>query len=73
VIETEQQLKQVRRAYDLTVEQYRSGTNWLTQVPKAFKNSPEFQALMQELCNSGAPGNRQYLGSQPGMRFLDVV
>ena len=67
-----QQLEQVRQAYDLTVEQYRSGTDWLAQVPEAFKNSPEFQALMQEPCNSGAPENRQYLDPQPGMRFLDV-
>ena len=67
-----QQLEQVRRAYDLTVEQYRSGTDWLSQMPEAFKNSAEFQALMQEPCNSGAPENRQYLDPQPGMLFLDV-
>jgi SAM-dependent methyltransferase len=68
----ERQLEQVRRAYDLTVEQYHSGTDWLAQVPEGFKNSPEFLALMQEPCNSGAAENRQYLTPQPGMRFLDA-
>jgi SAM-dependent methyltransferase len=72
IMQMEQQLEQVRQAYDLTVDQYRSGTDWLAQVPEAFKNSPEFQALMQEPCNSSAPENRQYLDPQPGMRFLDV-
>jgi SAM-dependent methyltransferase len=67
-----QQLEQIRRAYDLTVEQHRSGADWLAQVPEAFKNSAELQALMQEPCNSDAPENRQYLDPQSGMRFLDV-
>jgi SAM-dependent methyltransferase len=71
-MQMEQQLEQVRQAYDLTVEQHSSGTDWLAQVPEAFKNSSELQALMQEPCNSGVPENRQYLDPQPGMHFLDV-
>ena len=72
IMQMTQQLERVRRAYDLTVEQYRGGTDWLAQVPEAFRDSSEFQALMQEPCNSGAPENRQYLDPQLGMRFLDV-
>jgi SAM-dependent methyltransferase len=68
----DQQLEQIRRAYDSTVEQYRSGIDWLAQVPETFKSSDEFQALMREPCNSGALENREYLQPQPGMRFLDV-
>ena len=33
----ERQLEQIRQAYDLTVEQYRRGTDELAQVPEAFK------------------------------------
>jgi SAM-dependent methyltransferase len=72
MMQTEQRLDRVRQAYDLTVEQYRSGVDWLAQVPEVFKASSEFQALMQEPCNSNAPENKEYLKPQPGMRFLDV-
>ena len=70
--QAEQQLGRVRQAYDLTVEQYRSGVDWLAQVPEVFRTLSEFQALMQEPCNSNAPENKEYLQPQPGMRFLDA-
>jgi len=67
------QLERIRQAYDLTLEQYRTGTDELAGVPEAFKNSSEFQSLMRKPGNnSGAPEDRQYLEPQPGMRFLDV-
>lgn len=71
----EEQLDRIRRAYDLTVEQFRLGIDPLAQVPAAFKNSPEFKAFMAEskrVCSSNAPENKAYLDPQPGMRFLNA-
>ena len=71
----DQQLDRIRRAYDLTVEQYRKGIDPLIEVPEEFKNSPKFKALIEDAdlyCGSGAPENRAYLDPKPGMRFLDA-
>lgn len=70
----DQQLHRVSKAYDLTVDQYRSGIDPLAQVPETFKNSSEFKMLTDrsQSCSSGAPENRAYLDPKPGMRFLDV-
>jgi len=67
-------LDRIRRAYDLTVEQYNQGMDPLAKVPAAFKNSPEFKAFMEDCrdCNTGASDVRGYLDPQPGMRFLDA-
>jgi hypothetical protein len=35
------QLGRIRKAYDLTVAQYRQGIDPLVQVPEAFKNSSD--------------------------------
>lgn len=69
------QLNRIRKAYDLTVEQYRHGIDPLAPVPEAFKNSSEFKTFVAESkkrCNSNASENKAYLDPQPGMRFLNT-
>jgi len=69
-------LKQISRAYDLTVEQHREGIDPLDGLPEGFRNSDEFKAFQKgagsELTGSNAPENRRFLDPQPGMRFLDA-
>ena len=68
------QLETIKKAYDLTVEQYRMGINPLDDVPNDIKNSPFFKSLaLDELVlSSGAPDIKEYLAPERGMRFLDV-
>ncbi|KPJ86390.1 MAG: hypothetical protein AMS18_15675 [Gemmatimonas sp. SG8_17] len=70
----DERLSRIRRAYDLTVQQYRDGIEPLDQVPTDFRNSPELAALLDDAkaCNSGAPENREFLDPKAGRRFLDV-
>ena len=69
-------LKQISRAYDLTVEQHREGIDSLACLPEGFRNSDEFKAFQKgagsELTGSNAPENRRFLDPQTGMRFLDA-
>jgi SAM-dependent methyltransferase len=69
------QLDTIKKAYDMTVEQYKKGINPLDNVPKEIKNSPFCQSLMMDgelLGSSAAPDIREYLVPKSGMRFLDV-
>ena len=68
------QLDRIRKAYDLTVEQYRKAINPLNNLPQEIKNSPGYKSLMADkyLLNSAAPDIREYLDPKPGMRFLDA-
>lgn len=69
----DEQLDRVRRAYDLTVEQYRNSINPLDSVPEAIKNTDFYKSLASETdLNSGSPDIRDYLSPESGMRFLDV-
>ena len=70
----DRQLDRIRKAYDLTVEQYRKGINPLDALPEEIKNSPGYQALMADkgTLGSAAPDIRKYLAPKPGMRFLDA-
>jgi len=70
------QVKKIRKAYDLTVEQYHKGIDPLKEVPEDFKNSPDFKALMKNADPSTTGGNafenKEYLKPKKGMRFLDA-
>jgi SAM-dependent methyltransferase len=68
------QLDMIRKAYDLTVEQYRQEINPLDDVPEEIKNSPFYLSLITDkgLLGSAAPDIREYLKPRKGMRFLDV-
>jgi SAM-dependent methyltransferase len=67
-------LSRVAAAYDRTVRDYIEGVDPLASVPRAFRETPELKALLDDAahCNSGAPENREFLDPQSGMRFLDV-
>jgi ubiquinone/menaquinone biosynthesis C-methylase UbiE len=71
-----EQLDGIRRAYDLTVRQYREGSDPLAGVPEEFRNSAVFKAFLREggpaVTGSNAPEIREFLSPQSGMRFLDV-
>ncbi len=69
------QLDLVRKAYDLTVEEYNRGIDPLAKVPDEFKNSlefKEFQECINLSCSSAAPENKSFLNPQVGMQFLDA-
>jgi SAM-dependent methyltransferase len=70
----DEQLDRVRKAYDLTVKQYRNGIDPLGNLPDEIKNSPFFKSLAVEkdFLNSAAADVREYLTPQSGMRFLDA-
>lgn len=70
----DKQLDKIRKAYDLTVEQYKSGINPLDNIPEEIKNSPFFKSLSgdSELNNSAATDIKEYLAPESGMRFLDA-
>jgi ubiquinone/menaquinone biosynthesis C-methylase UbiE len=68
------QLDIIRRAYDLTVEQYRNGIDPLGNIPDEIRNSDFFTSFTSgsEQLNSSAADIREYLSPEPGMRFLDA-
>jgi SAM-dependent methyltransferase len=70
----EKQLDAIKKAYDLTVEQYRMGINPLDDVPDDIKNSPFYKSLSVDklALSSGAPDIEEYLAPERGMRFLDA-
>ncbi len=71
-----EQVEKIRRAYDLTVEQYRKGIDPLKEVPEDFKNNPDFRAFMKEAgplsTGSNAPEIKEYLKPEKGLRCLDA-
>lgn len=70
-----QQIERVRRAYDLTVEQFNEGIDPYGDIPQEIWDFPNFRDFMNDTtrqCHSGAPDLRVYLAPEHGMRFLDV-
>ncbi len=66
-------LDRVRKAYDLTVEQYNEGIDPLEQIPSEFKNTPDFKAFIKSSgLGSNAPDIKRYLNPKSGMNFLDA-
>jgi SAM-dependent methyltransferase len=70
------EVQHIRKAYDLTVEQYKKGIHPFKDVPDDFKSSQEFKNFMNDsdpsLSGSNAPENKEYLAPEKGMRFLDA-
>lgn len=68
------QLERIRKAYDLTVKQFRNGINPLDNIPKEIKKSPVYRELttVGKVFGSGALDIKEYLSPEPGMRFLDA-
>ena len=70
----QRQLERIRKAYDLTVEQYWQGINPVDSIPQNIKNSPFYESLIADsrALSSGADDIRDYLSPEAGMRFLDA-
>ena len=67
------QLEKIRRAYDLTVEQFRKGIDPLESVPDDIRNTDFFQSMSSvSNMNSAAADVREYLSPETGMKFLDA-
>jgi SAM-dependent methyltransferase len=69
------QLSKIRKAYDLTVEQYHNNIDPMDAVPIEFKKSPEFIKFEKEelfSSNSNSPENKEFLNPLKGMKFLDA-
>jgi ubiquinone/menaquinone biosynthesis C-methylase UbiE len=67
------QLENIRRAYDLTVEQFRKGIDPLESVPDNIRNTDFFQSIDSITnINSAATDIREYLSPEKGMKFLDT-
>ncbi len=73
---SDEELERIRKAYDLTVEQYNKGIEPFDTLPEDFKNSPGFISFKKEMegktCGSNDPEIKQYLEPASGMLFLDV-
>ena len=67
------QLEKIRRAYDLTVEQFRKRINPTDSVPDDIRNT-DFCQSMESISNinSAATDIREYLSPETGMKFLDA-
>ncbi len=66
-------LEKVRRAYDLTVEQFRKGIDPLESVPDDIRNTDFFRSMGTVMTlNSAAADIREYLSPETGMKFLDA-
>ena len=70
----DKQLERIRKAYDLTVEQYNKGIDPFEEVPEEIKRSAGFKSIIADKgkLNSSAPEIKEYLKPKPGMRFLDA-
>jgi SAM-dependent methyltransferase len=70
------EVEQIRKAYDLTVEQYKKGIHPLKDVPDDFKSTLDFKTFMKDsdpsITGSNVPENKEYLAPEKGMRFLDA-
>jgi ubiquinone/menaquinone biosynthesis C-methylase UbiE len=66
------QLEIIRRAYDLTVTQFKEGIDPMESVPDDIRNTDFFQSLnFVTNNNSAATDIREYLSPETGMKFLD--
>lgn len=67
------QLEKVRRAYDLTVEQFRQGVYPYEHVPAEIRNTDFFKSTgNNSRMNSSAPDIREFLCPETGKKFLDA-
>jgi len=70
----DKQLERIRKAYNLTVEQYKKGINSFDGIPEEIRNSSGFKDIIADKgkLNSSAPDIKEYLNPESGMRFLDA-
>jgi SAM-dependent methyltransferase len=72
----DERLRQVRDAYDRTVEDYLAGREWIDCLPDEFRNSERFKKLQAEMqggaSGSNAPATREFLAPFAGKKLLDA-
>jgi len=69
----DEQLDRVRKAYDLTVEQFRAGIDPYQNVPEEIRNTEFYRSIGSvENLNSSAGDIKEFLNPQQGMKFLDA-
>ncbi|OGO36001.1 MAG: hypothetical protein A2147_10710 [Chloroflexi bacterium RBG_16_57_8] len=70
----DRRLGAIGKAYDLTVEQYRIGTDPLKDVSEDIRSSQFYRSFAEGKTdtNSAAADINEYLCPEDGMRFLDV-
>lgn len=72
----EEQLDKIRKAYDSTVQDFLTGINPLSIVPKKFKKSRAFKAFLKgsdpSVIGSSAPDIKEFLQPKTGMKCLDA-
>ncbi|HDS08765.1 MAG TPA: methyltransferase domain-containing protein, partial [Firmicutes bacterium] len=69
------QIKRIRDAYNLTLDQFHKGIDPFDLLPVEFRSSPEFKKLIEDNtghCSSGAQDIRDFLGPEKGMKYLDL-
>jgi SAM-dependent methyltransferase len=67
------ELDKIRKAYDLTAEQYKKGIDTYAAVPEHIQNMPGYRDIINNpSLGSGALDIREYLKPKTGMRFLDA-
>jgi SAM-dependent methyltransferase len=67
------QLDRIRKAYDLTVAQFRKGVDVYATVPEEIKNLRGYRELIVDKnTSSSASDIKEYLAPEQGMRFLDA-
>lgn len=66
--DVEHKLKQIRKAYDLTAEQYRKGIKPYDTVPEGIKNLPGYKHMITggSKTSSNSPDIREYLNPKSG-------
>ena len=69
-----EQVQIIKKAYNLTVEDYNKGKSELEYLPTIFRNSEKFRGFIKaaNVCNSGDPRIKDYLNPTERMNYLDV-
>ena len=65
----DRQLERIKKAYDLTVEQYHRGISPLDSIPEEIEKSLFYKSLAEDkdVLNSGSLDVREYLHPESGM------
>ena len=70
----DRQLERIKKAYDLTVEQYYRGISPLDSIPEEIKKSLFYRSVAEDkdVLNSGSLDVREYPRPESGKHFLDA-
>ena len=68
-VRMDRQLERIKKAYDLTVEQYHRGISPLDSIPEEIEKSLFYKSLAEDkdVLNSGSLDVREYLHPESGM------